>query len=168
MPTTKELLECSGSLCQVRAEKIEALEKTIRLLKSENHGLRASEQEAHDAVTKLDNVNTKLLQEKEAYKIIAKLEPEKKKFKRGTQIVYMPAFANNDSDHPAVEEGFITSNAIDTVFCRYWNKHSPNELRTKYNSERTQIENIQIKDTRPQSDIVRELEIIDHAYENRP
>lgn len=64
-----------------------------------------------------------------------------KEFKRGDQVAYIPNYANADIDHPYVEFGFITS--IDFVaFVRYWSKKSPNELRTKANSEATPIANL--------------------------
>jgi hypothetical protein len=72
--------------------------------------------------------------------------------KPGTQILYMPMHVRGDEDHPDVEAGFVTSHTQpDVVFCRYWNKYYPNELRTKANSERTPLWCIKEKDTRPQA-----------------
>src|SRR3989344_9446361 len=60
---------------------------------------------------------------------------------RGTQVVYIPTHAHGDPKHPDAEVGFITSLGKDghAVFCRYWSKFSPDELRTKANSEATPI-----------------------------
>lgn len=60
--------------------------------------------------------------------------------KRGTQIAYIPTHANGDIEHPDVELGFVTSVRDDVAFCRYWSKYSPDELRTKANSEATPID----------------------------
>lgn len=58
---------------------------------------------------------------------------------RGTQILYVPMHAQGDTNHPDVEPGFVTSQRGDVVFCRYWSKHAPGELRTKANSEATPV-----------------------------
>lgn len=68
----------------------------------------------------------------------------------GTQIIYIPMHAQNDEDHPDVEEGFVTSQRGDTVFCRYWSKYHSG-LRTMGNSEGTPIQFIKVKQTRPQN-----------------
>ncbi len=45
--------------------------------------------------------------------------------------------------HPDVEFGFVFKDVGDRgVFCRYWSKYSPGELRTKSNSELTPRENV--------------------------
>ena len=69
---------------------------------------------------------------------------------RGDQIVYMPSHTDNNPDHPDAENGFVTLIKEDTVFCRYWNKYRPGELRTKANSEGTPIHLLIKKDTVPQ------------------
>ena len=60
-------------------------------------------------------------------------------FKARDQIAYIPMHADGDIAHPDVELGFVTSfyKNADAVFCRYWSKYSPGELRTKANSEFT-------------------------------
>ena len=68
----------------------------------------------------------------------------------GTQILYVPNHANEDENHPDAELGFVTSQRGDTIFCRYWSKYHPGELRTKANSEGTPVGNIVIKDSMPQ------------------
>lgn len=55
--------------------------------------------------------------------------------KRGQQIALVPDHANGNLGHRDVEFGFVTSVKGDTVFCRYWSRYSPGELRTKANSE---------------------------------
>ena len=55
--------------------------------------------------------------------------------KRGQQIAYVPDHADGNLGHRDVEFGFVTSVKGDTVFCRYWSRYTPNELRTKANSE---------------------------------
>ena len=84
--------------------------------------------------------------------------------KPGTQIIYIPTHANGDTDHPDAEAGFVTSNWSFNarVYCRYWSKHEPNELRTKANSESTPVARLIKKDTRPQS-VVNTL--IEELYE---
>ena len=63
-------------------------------------------------------------------------------FKPGDQIAYIPMHADGDINHQDVEFGFVTSVCSDTsaLFCRYWSKYSPGELRTKANSESTPID----------------------------
>lgn len=54
---------------------------------------------------------------------------------RGQQIAYVPLHADGNLGHRDVEFGFVTSVKGDTVFCRYWSRYEPGELRTKANSE---------------------------------
>jgi len=70
-------------------------------------------------------------------------------FKRGTQIVYVPSHISSD-DAPECEEGFITSVGIGGAFCRYWSKTAIGLLRTRANSEMTPFLNLIIKDTHSQ------------------
>jgi len=79
--------------------------------------------------------------------------------KPGTQIIYIPNHADG-IDHPDCEKGFVTSMTKRGAFCRYWNKHNPEKLRTIANSEMTRFENLVIKDTHPQSEINRWLRMI--------
>ena len=51
-------------------------------------------------------------------------------FKRGDQIIYIP-------HHADIETGFVTSVNEEFVFCRYWSKQYPGQLRTVANSEAT-------------------------------
>ena len=63
--------------------------------------------------------------------------------KRGTQIAYIPSHANGDTSHPDVEFGFAMEKPRHVgVFCRYWRKGHPGELRTVANSELTPLEYI--------------------------
>lgn len=75
----------------------------------------------------------------------------------GTQIIYVPAHAGGDLDHSDCEIGFVFRNARSPihgfVYCRYWSKHSPGELRTKARSELTPLDLIVIKDTVPQQQV---------------
>lgn len=66
------------------------------------------------------------------------------------QIVYIPQHVLEETSgirqalkHPDIEFGFVFSDVGSRgVFCRYWSKYSPGELRTKANSELTPRENI--------------------------
>ena len=74
-------------------------------------------------------------------------------FERGQQIAYVPTHAAGDLTHSDVEFGFVTSVRGDTVFCRYWSKHSPGELRTKANSEGADRRLIVLHQSRMQIDV---------------
>lgn len=84
-------------------------------------------------------------------------------YTKGKQIVYVPDIAGGDLDHPAVEDGFVTSDpGSDAVFCRYWSKYSPGELRTKAGSELTPTSLLRVIDTVPQARVdaaLREIEV---------
>lgn len=60
-------------------------------------------------------------------------------FYDGDQIAYLPMHTEGDINHPDVEFGFVydTEDTADfvTVFCRFWHKGKPGELRTVLNSE---------------------------------
>ena len=74
--------------------------------------------------------------------------------KQGTQIIYVPSHIPKPNIyHIDTEFGFVFGKCADKqhVFCRYWSKYNPNELRTKANSEATPIDRLVIKDTRKQS-----------------
>lgn len=73
--------------------------------------------------------------------------------KRGTQIIYVPMHAGDDVDHPDCETGFVTSVKGEVVYCRYWSKVNPGELRTKLNSEGTPIDSIVAIDTVSQHEV---------------
>lgn len=83
---------------------------------------------------------------------------------RGSQIAYIPDHAKEVGlNHPDVEFGFVNSLREDgtAAFCRYWSKSNPAELRTKANSERTNISDIFIWVSHPQSDIDAAIAAID-------
>lgn len=65
-----------------------------------------------------------------------------------TQIVYIPAHAKGNPDHPDCEFGFITSQNDEFIFCRFWMKkglsYDKCELRTKANSEACRPEDIML------------------------
>ena len=71
-------------------------------------------------------------------------------FKRGDQIIYIPDHAHGP-DHPAVEEGFVTSVNDQVVFCRYWNRIYHHTLRTLTNSEATSPDDLVLTNTRNQN-----------------
>lgn len=79
-----------------------------------------------------------------------------KEFKRGDQVAYVPDHANGDISHIDVDFGFVATiyrPKSTFVFVRYWSKHSPNELRTKANSEATLPINLAHYSTKPQEEI---------------
>jgi len=57
------------------------------------------------------------------------------------QIMYMPQHVKGDVDHPDVEIGFIVGITYDRTeaFCRYFQKGSKTEFRTRANSECTPV-----------------------------
>ena len=67
--------------------------------------------------------------------------------KVGTQIIYVPLYAEGDILHPGCEEGFVTSIKGEFAYCRYWNQFRKDELRTKANSECTPLLLLVEKDT---------------------
>jgi hypothetical protein len=87
----------------------------------------------------------------------------------GVQVVSVPGhvqllFWQNLLDHPDCEPGFVASvpepfhntgepRKVTAVFCRYWSKTHPGELRTKANSESTPIDYLWLKDTRLQDEV---------------
>lgn len=89
--------------------------------------------------------------------------PEKKEFKVGDQIVYMPDHAHGIT-HEDAEFGFVTSvenqETLGTVFCRYWRKNNLEVLRTTANSESTPIRNLELYSCRNQGvidDLLKQL-----------
>ena len=87
------------------------------------------------------------------YEDIKQYLPIKSILKQGTQIIYVPAHVPiTDVNHPDSEQGFIWKMARggEAALCRYWSKHSTNELRTKANGEWTPTWRLIIKNTRPQ------------------
>ena len=76
---------------------------------------------------------------------------------RGVQIVYVPDHAEGDLKHPDCEEGFVTSIKGRVVFCRFWHKQYPDELRTKGCSEGADLSNIFVHVSRPESQVEKAL-----------
>ena len=78
--------------------------------------------------------------------------------KRGDQIAYVPDHAKDDGlMYPDTEYGFVNSiSPIDSeiIFCRYWHKNRPGQLRTTANSEATNICNL-VLCLSVQSDVVK-------------
>jgi hypothetical protein len=60
-------------------------------------------------------------------------------FHDGDQIAYLPMHAEVDINHPDVEFGFVSTvndaAGLASVFCRFWHKGRPGDLRTVHNSE---------------------------------
>lgn len=79
-------------------------------------------------------------------------------FKFGDQIAYLPDHANDNLEHQDVEFGFVTGDRDHTIFCRYWSKSDPQDLRTKANSEGAYRRNIVRYTSRPQSEIDEVIE----------
>ena len=74
----------------------------------------------------------------------------------GDQIVYIPYHViEEDLTHPDVEFGFVSNFCKNEmyVFCRYWSKINPTELRTKVNSERTPVDCLYYYDSVPEERI---------------
>jgi len=83
-------------------------------------------------------------------------------YKRGDQIAYVPTHAEGDLQHPDVDFGFVTSVPTATdLFCRYWSKFSPGELRTKACSELTPGANVVHYDSVDQSLVDAEIKKLD-------
>ena len=82
--------------------------------------------------------------------------------KKGTQIVYVPTRASG-TDHPDAEPGFVFNSEVrdGSLFCRYWNKHIPTELRTKANSELTPMNMLHVQDTVPQAQVEKAIRRIE-------
>jgi hypothetical protein len=86
---------------------------------------------------------------------------------RGSQIAYIPDHAKDAEGkailtHPDIEYGFINSfNSEGKPFCRYWVKGNISELRTKANSELTDLRNILIWVSVPQSQVDAAIAAID-------
>ena len=79
--------------------------------------------------------------------------------KPGTQIIYIPTHAEGDEDHPDADAGFVTSMRDDDfAWCRYWSMHYPGVLRTKANSELTDITQLVERQTVPQHTVYALIE----------
>ena len=84
--------------------------------------------------------------------------------KKGTQIIYVPMHIPIKSiSHPHAEPGFVYGKCANKehIFCRYWSKSDPDQLRTKANSEATPIWRLVVKDTRPQELVDRAIKEIE-------
>jgi hypothetical protein len=63
------------------------------------------------------------------------------RYRKFTQVAYIPTHAKGDINHKDVQFGFITSE-IDSEHCyfvRYWRSRTDPELRTKADGERTPV-----------------------------
>jgi hypothetical protein len=74
---------------------------------------------------------------------------------QGMQIIYVPTHTDGDIHHPDCEAGFVahTTEIEGAIFCRYWSKYSPGELRTKANSELTPVNLLVVRNTVPQEQV---------------
>ncbi len=79
---------------------------------------------------------------------------------RGTQIIFVPGHVDGDTEHEDCQIGFVTGLGPDedSVFCRYWSKSDPNDLRTKAGSELTYIRDLVVEDTVPATWVTWALE----------
>jgi len=84
-------------------------------------------------------------------------------FKRGEQIAYIPLHARQSPrDHPDIEYGFVTTQKGETVWCRFWRKGHPGELRTRANSEAVNVHSLVRTHSVPDSlvqGILRKIEL---------
>ena len=60
-------------------------------------------------------------------------------FNRGDQIIYIPGHAMGDPNHKDCEHGFVDQVTPAAVFCRYFSKTNIGVLRTRANSEATNV-----------------------------
>lgn len=65
----------------------------------------------------------------------------------GDQVAFIPHHAYGDIYHPDVEFGFVTSVKGQLVWCRFWYKGKPGELRTRANSEGVNIRDLRLYDS---------------------
>jgi hypothetical protein len=84
---------------------------------------------------------------------------------RGTQIIYVPAHADGDTNHPDCESGFISSVTKIYIFCRFWRKPELKELRTKANSEAVKAEDLIEQDSVPAEQVAAAIDWIDKERE---
>jgi len=91
--------------------------------------------------------------------------------KNGTQIIYFPPHVTfGDVTHRDVEFGFVYDNSMhysDAMFCRYWSRQFPSELRTKSCGELTPRNRLFVKDTRDQELVWKEIRNIVREYKIR-
>lgn len=85
---------------------------------------------------------------------------------RGSQIAYVPDHAKvswkKGIKHPDIEYDFVNSfNSEGNPFCRYWVKGNIEMLRTKANSELTDLRDIEIYISVPQSQVDEAIAAID-------
>lgn len=76
--------------------------------------------------------------------------------KAGDQIVYLPQHTNGDMNHPDAELGFVvkvkTFGPIQKdALCRYWRYGEPGKLRTVANGEWTNVEDLALFKSVPDS-----------------
>ena len=87
----------------------------------------------------------------------------------GTQIIYFPPHVTfGDESHRDTEFGFVYGSMYsDAIFCRYWSRSFPTELRTKSCGELTPRHRLLIKDTRDQELVWKEIRNIVREYKIR-
>jgi hypothetical protein len=76
----------------------------------------------------------------------------------GTQVIYVPLHAEGNADHADCETGFVTSVRGSNVFCRYWSKYTPGDLRTKSGSECTLVDMLIVRDTVSPMEVLAAIE----------
>jgi hypothetical protein len=80
--------------------------------------------------------------------------------KPGTQVVYIPRYADGKLFHPDMEYGFVTKDCgDDNHFVRYWYKDT-DELRTKSCSEKTPNDCLHEMDSRKRKLVQKTMEKI--------
>jgi len=94
-----------------------------------------------------------------------------KDLERGTQVAHIPHHAAGEIRHKDVEFGFVTGvrqhTDGTTVFCRFWSKSDPRELRTKANSESCDIDNLIRFTSALQKTVDKQLERIEEEERSR-
>ena len=118
---------------------------------------------ARSTPSKTKNFNSILIEFEDGGRYITSGNGIRKvKFKPGDQIIYIPNHADGP-DHPDAEQGFVTSFNDHYIFCRYFSKTYPGQLRTLANSEATMPRNLIKQTTRPQGIIDQLLKGIQNA-----
>lgn len=80
------------------------------------------------------------------------------KLERGTQIRYVPNHASGVEDDLRCEDGFVTTDKGDSVFCRFWSRTNIGQLRTKSCSELTPAQNIVVHKSTTEKKVKEALE----------
>jgi hypothetical protein len=92
----------------------------------------------------------------------------KNKFGRGIQVAYLPNHAEGNFENPDVEYGFVTStrsnsDSWELVYCRFWHKGKPGEMRTTNCSEMANASNLMVYHSVDQSVVQEWLDKIDRG-----